>query len=65
MKAHTERPTVLVVEHDPASQGSAAAALANDERFGVWGGLSDRERRRLRRRSGDGSIAREDPPEPC
>ena len=24
-------------------------ALANDERFGVWGGLSDRERRRLRR----------------
>jgi WhiB family redox-sensing transcriptional regulator len=23
-------------------------ALANDERFGVWGGLSERERRRLR-----------------
>ena len=23
-------------------------ALANDERFGIWGGLSDRERRRLR-----------------
>jgi hypothetical protein len=25
-------------------------ALANDERFGVWGGLSERERRRVRRR---------------
>lgn len=24
-------------------------ALSNDERFGVWGGLSERERRRLRR----------------
>ena len=23
-------------------------ALTNDERFGIWGGLSDRERRRLR-----------------
>jgi WhiB family transcriptional regulator, redox-sensing transcriptional regulator len=26
-------------------------ALTNDERFGVWGGLSERERRRLRRRA--------------
>ncbi len=25
-------------------------ALAHDERFGIWGGLSERERRRLRRR---------------
>jgi WhiB family redox-sensing transcriptional regulator len=24
-------------------------ALANGERFGIWGGLSERERRRLRR----------------
>ena len=24
-------------------------AIANDERFGIWGGLSERERRRLRR----------------
>ena len=24
-------------------------ALANDERFGIWGGLSERERRRIRR----------------
>ena len=26
-------------------------ALFNDERFGIWGGLSERERRRLRRRA--------------
>jgi WhiB family transcriptional regulator, redox-sensing transcriptional regulator len=25
-------------------------ALANDERFGIWGGLSERERRRMRGR---------------
>ena len=27
-------------------------ALAHDERFGIWGGLSERERRRLRRHAG-------------
>jgi WhiB family redox-sensing transcriptional regulator len=27
-------------------------ALENDERFGIWGGLSERERRRLKRRAG-------------
>jgi WhiB family transcriptional regulator, redox-sensing transcriptional regulator len=26
-------------------------ALATDERFGIWGGLSERERRRLKRAS--------------
>ena len=25
-------------------------ALENDERFGIWGGLSERERRKLKRR---------------
>ena len=25
-------------------------ALASDERFGIWGGLSERERRRLKKR---------------
>jgi WhiB family redox-sensing transcriptional regulator len=28
------------------------AALSNDERFGIWGGLSERERRRLKKRVG-------------
>ena len=27
-------------------------ALANDERFGIWGGLSERERRRLKKAVG-------------
>lgn len=27
-------------------------ALANDERFGIWGGMSERERRRLKRLAG-------------
>lgn len=26
-------------------------ALANDERFGIWGGLSERERRRIKKRA--------------
>ena len=26
-------------------------ALTNDERFGIWGGLSERERRKLRKRA--------------
>lgn len=27
-------------------------ALLHDERFGIWGGLSERERRRIRRHAG-------------
>ena len=27
------------------------AALVNDERFGIWGGLSERERRKLKKRA--------------
>ena len=27
-------------------------ALENDERFGIWGGLSERERRRVKREAG-------------
>jgi len=27
-------------------------ALTHDERFGIWGGLSERERRKLKRRAG-------------
>lgn len=29
-------------------------ALAHDQRFGVWGGLSERERRRLKREAAEG-----------
>ena len=27
------------------------SALMNDERFGIWGGLSERERRKLKKRA--------------
>jgi len=27
-------------------------ALAHDERFGIWGGLSERERRKLKKAAG-------------
>lgn len=30
------------------------AALDRDERFGIWGGLSERERRRIKDRAGQG-----------
>lgn len=35
-------------------------ALANDERFGIWGGLSERERRRLQRPDGGGLVRGQD-----
>lgn len=33
----------------PVKDECLGAALANDERFGIWGGLSERERRNLQK----------------
>jgi WhiB family redox-sensing transcriptional regulator len=33
----------------PERGASTREALANGEKFGIWGGMSERERRRLRR----------------
>ncbi len=33
----------------PVREECLEYALANDERFGIWGGLSERERRRAKR----------------
>src|SRR3954454_11398498 len=33
-------------------------ALAHDERFGIWGGLSERERRRLKKQAGSPPAGR-------
>jgi WhiB family transcriptional regulator, redox-sensing transcriptional regulator len=35
----------------PVRQDCLSYALDNDERFGIWGGMSERERRRLKRLS--------------
>lgn len=35
----------------PVRRECSEFALANGERFGVWGGLSERQRRRIRRRA--------------
>lgn len=35
----------------PVQQDCLSYALDNDERFGIWGGMSERERRRLKRLS--------------
>ena len=34
-----------------SSESDTQNALANDERFGIWGGLSERERRKLKKRA--------------
>lgn len=36
----------------PVRAECLAEAIEQDERFGVWGGLSERERRRLKRKQG-------------
>lgn len=35
----------------PVQQECLSYALENEERFGIWGGMSERERRRLKRLS--------------
>ncbi|MGB6057790.1 MAG: WhiB family transcriptional regulator [Microthrixaceae bacterium] len=37
-------------------------ALANGEKFGIWGGLSERERRRIRRQRALARAAQQVPP---
>ncbi len=35
----------------PVQEECLEYSLENEERFGIWGGMSERERRRLRKRS--------------
>ncbi len=50
-KGGSTRDAKRVCSECPVSQACLDYALAKDERFGIWGGLSERERRRLRRRA--------------
>lgn len=51
------KPAKTVCEECIVSTECLEYALASGERFGVWGGTSERERRRIRRarRAGDGT----------
>jgi WhiB family redox-sensing transcriptional regulator len=49
-KGGSPAPALRVCRVCPVRLPCLAFALAGDERHGVWGGLSERERRRVRRR---------------
>lgn len=48
-KGGSTRDAKRICQRCPVIGDCLNAALANDERFGIWGGLSERERRRLKR----------------
>ena len=48
-KGGTTTPAKQICRLCPVREACLEYALEQDERFGVWGGLSERERRRLRR----------------
>ena len=51
-KGGSTREAKAVCQACPVREDCLEYALANDERFGIWGGMSERERRRLRRMAG-------------
>ncbi|MDA3146628.1 WhiB family transcriptional regulator [Leucobacter sp. UCMA 4100] len=50
-KGGSTREAKRVCESCEVSAQCLEYALENDERFGIWGGLSERERRKLRKRA--------------
>ncbi|MCI2237869.1 WhiB family transcriptional regulator [Paenibacillus sp. TRM 82003] len=48
-KGGSTREAKRVCQSCEVRQECLEYALAHDERFGIWGGLSERERRRLKR----------------
>lgn len=51
-KGGSTREAKRICADCPVAEPCLEYALANDERFGIWGGLSERERRRVRRLRG-------------
>jgi WhiB family redox-sensing transcriptional regulator len=51
-KGGSTREAKKICEVCPVREQCLAYALEHDERFGIWGGLSERERRRLKRAAG-------------
>ncbi|MEO7130692.1 MAG: WhiB family transcriptional regulator [Dermatophilaceae bacterium] len=50
-KGGSTRDAKKVCVECPVRQECLEYALSNDERFGIWGGLSERERRKLKKRA--------------
>ena len=48
-KGGSTRDAKRVCEACPVQSACLDYAMSKDEKFGIWGGLSERERRRLRR----------------
>nr|WP_324613310.1 WhiB family transcriptional regulator [Mycobacteroides chelonae] len=48
-KGGSTREAKAVCQRCPVRDACLEEALAQDERFGIWGGLSERERRHLKR----------------
>ncbi|MFL6144335.1 MAG: WhiB family transcriptional regulator [Labedaea sp.] len=55
-KGDSLTPARTVCVACPVRAECAAYAVAHDERFGIWGGLSERERRVIRRRRRAGEL---------
>jgi WhiB family redox-sensing transcriptional regulator len=51
-KGGSTREAKAVCLRCPVRAECLESALEHDERFGIWGGTSERERRRLKRRAG-------------
>ena len=50
-KGGSTREAKKVCQTCEVRQDCLESALGNDERFGIWGGLSERERRKLKKRA--------------
>lgn len=50
-KGGSTREAKRVCHNCPVSAECLGYALENDERFGIWGGMSERERRRLKKQA--------------
>lgn len=56
-KGGSTRPAKRVCAECPVTAECLDYALKNDERFGVWGGMSEKERRLLKRRDQQENVA--------
>lgn len=48
-RGHSTREAKAICATCPVKDACLEVALANGEKFGIWGGMSERERRRIRR----------------